>query len=49
MDNLIMDAAEEEIFLQQLEVARSQKMEFSAETERIYVKLLWRKVLTCFW
>ena len=44
MKKTVIDEAEEEFLLQQLEVARSQQSNFPEDTERIYVKLLWRKV-----
>lgn len=40
----LIDDGEEEVFLQQLEMYKQRKVEFTPETERLYVKLLWRKV-----
>ena len=44
MKKTLIDEAEEDFFLQQLEVSKSQKTNFPEDTEQIYVKLLWRKV-----
>lgn len=40
----VIDEAEEVFLLQQLEVSKSQQTNFPEDAERIYVKLLWRKV-----
>ena len=40
----VIDEAEEVFLLQQLEVSKSQQTKFPEDAERIYVKLLWRKV-----
>ena len=40
----LIDEGEEEVFLQQLEMYKKRKVEFSPEMEQLYVKLLWRKV-----
>ena len=44
MESNLIDNGEEEVFLQQLEMLRQQKVAFPPESERLYVKLLWRKV-----
>lgn len=42
----LIDDGEEEVFLQQLEMYKKRKIEFTPETEQLYVKLLWRKVIS---
>ena len=44
MESNLIDNGEEEVFLQQLEMLKQQKVPFPPESERLYVKLLWRKV-----
>ena len=44
MESNLIDNGEEEVFLQQFEMLKQQKVVFPAESERLYVKLLWRKV-----
>ena len=44
MESNLIDNGEEEVFLQQFEMLKQQKGVFPAESERLYVKLLWRKV-----